>query len=203
MLENCLNTNMIILMCSKNITLFLTRLQGRLSLLLLLLLTVFAGGQESVVDGSEVDPGKRDPNDNIPAEVLPGGTDFEVINLDEMIEQLYEKLRRDPLDEQSIREIRKLRDQRDQVQKNSWANLANALQGCLDNRGDAVRRNLEPALKSAAVVKLADSYLSVSLEEILAKCEEKISRPICPECGNTHRADCAACRGRGMEQCPK
>ncbi|MBN2376737.1 MAG: hypothetical protein JXD22_10060 [Sedimentisphaerales bacterium] len=190
-------------MCNKKVTLFLMRFQGRLSLLLLLLLTVVAGGQESDVIGSEAGFVNFDPNDNVPAEVRPGGTDFEVINLDEKIEQLYEKLRQDPLDEQSIREIRQLRDQREQSQKNGWANLANALQGCLDNRPDAVRGHLERVLKSAAVVKLADSYLSVSLKEFLARCEEKISKPICLECGNTHRADCTACRGRGMVRCPK
>jgi len=195
------------MMRNKKITLNLLQLKlpGVLLLLWLLpgLLTVVAGAQESVVGSSEAGFGNLDPNDDVQAEVRPAEADFEVINLDEKIGQLYDKLRQDPLDEQSIREIRKLRDQRDQVQKNSWANLANALQGCLDNRPDAVRRHLEQALKSAAAVKLADSYLSVSLEEILSRCEENILQPICPECGNTHRADCAACRGRGLVRCPK
>ncbi len=187
----------------QKIKLSLSMLSAGLTLLFLFQLAGVSGAQEGVLDGGKVGSGNSEPNENVPAEMRAAVEDVETSNLDEKIEQLYEKLRRDPLDEQSIREIRQLRNQRDQTQKNSWASLANALQGCLEDRAEAARRHLEQAIRSSVVVKLANSYLSVSLEEILAKCEERISQPICPECGNTHRADCSVCRGSGMDRCPK
>jgi transglutaminase superfamily protein len=119
-----------------------------------------------------------------------------------LIFELGQKLRNDPLDIKIAQELGQLRKQVQLDEQTALKALVLGLEAYQAQRHIAAGRWLEKAIQTPRTLDLTRTYLKTqTLDQIRETCHQMNTKPLCPECGGTRRADCNACKGTGFTLC--
>lgn len=122
--------------------------------------------------------------------------------LDGRVAAFCTKVLADPSDTLATKLLLDLRRRQEIQHKESLAALATGLQAWLVGQRDQARAEFEKVNRCAAVRKMAEMELGMSMDELRAQLSRQ-SRDTrsCPQCGGTGLADCQQCNGIGEVIC--
>ena len=125
-------------------------------------------------------------------------------DLRRQLDRLSRQVLADPLDATAATRLGALREQQDQRRSEGLTGLADGLGGWLIGSRIGVAPALTRALASPDVTELADRILgpvALTLDQIVRQWAGFGETGVCPDCGQTHQADCTACDGAGFLLC--